>query len=904
MKYYFFIFWCLLCLACDRAVQTILPPAEKYLQTIDTCLSGFSETEKAALTSSITVCFRKKNANFDALCLADSIHNFGRKLQSQNRYNEALSFFQEAYRLRKQVYKNDCTPVGILRSHTMIGVCNAHLQNYRTALLHFDSAFRCGPPASFFRVYILFEKGRTYLDVHEMSLAENCFESALDSAHARYPGNPNVLRWLPELYEGYVSCLRKMGKYRQAIQVWEASTNRESADMQSILGNVWQDSMKRCRIQNREYCDAARDSAMLHIQNSLHRYITDNNFSRALLATSNMGALLLRTKQFEQADTLLSNTLTDKRYSKIPRREFAPLLVNLGDALCETGRVERGISRYWEAIQSLRVDTSRRRISITEDFSIEDLPDLLIAYSAIAAAYLRLNSPEALSKAVEAYGNLVQLTNHARDKLITQHAKLDLAQQIQEALAKAVGVCLQLYRRQKDERYKIEALSFSEQSKGFALVEAIRLRNPGAPNSNQQKQQKNALQELNLHKIQNNLLEADQAFLSYFVQDTVLHIFIIRRDRIGWTQKIINPEALSALVSVYLDRIQDSVLRLGPDLGIMRVGDSLGHELYRVLVEPIRENLPRRLVIARSDPFLGIPFEALVEKFPYDSLSLMDQKKNYLLFRFCISYASSANIWALMQKAQPRKNLERKVAAFAPLFQLDSASSPKTPLLQPLFNNRIEIQEIAKMAPSDTIDAFKKNFIEAAKKFEIIHLATHGFCNLQDPNQSFVAFNQLGPQINEEQLLYLPVLYVLDLPQRLIVLSACETSRGKYIAGEGNISIERGLACAGAQSFITTLWSIETWPNTKIMPDFYKMIWNGKSKDEALTTAKRHFIDINNSKIPPLLWAGIVLNGNTEPLRQSDVQTGIYRVLAIVLLMACLVWLLIRFLRSTKIQPT
>jgi CHAT domain-containing protein len=81
----------------------------------------------------------------------------------------------------------------------------------------------------------------------------------------------------------------------------------------------------------------------------------------------------------------------------------------------------------------------------------------------------------------------------------------------------------------------------------------------------------------------------------------------------------------------------------------------------------------------------------------------------------------------------------------------------------------------------------------------------------------------------------------LDLRScELVVLSACDTGRGKVAVGEGVLGLQRGFQVAGARAVAVSLWSINDAATSVLMEEFYAQLWGKEklSKIEALRRAQ------------------------------------------------------------------
>jgi CHAT domain-containing protein len=138
----------------------------------------------------------------------------------------------------------------------------------------------------------------------------------------------------------------------------------------------------------------------------------------------------------------------------------------------------------------------------------------------------------------------------------------------------------------------------------------------------------------------------------------------------------------------------------------------------------------------------------------------------------------------------------------------------------------------------------------------IVHLATHGL--LDDfKGQGVPGAIALAPSGNDSGLLTSSEILDLKLNAELVVLSACDTGRGR-ITGDGVIGLSRSLITAGVPSVIVSLWSVPDAPTASLMTEFYSQMQQNPDKAQSLrsamlTTMKQH--------PNPRDWAGFTLIG-------------------------------------------
>ncbi len=109
-----------------------------------------------------------------------------------------------------------------------------------------------------------------------------------------------------------------------------------------------------------------------------------------------------------------------------------------------------------------------------------------------------------------------------------------------------------------------------------------------------------------------------------------------------------------------------------------------------------------------------------------------------------------------------------------------------------------------------------------AGQARILHFATHGTLNNASPMYSHLVLAQ-GDN-DEDGLLEAWELMQLDLKADLAVLSACETARGRFGAGEGMIGLTWALFVAGVPATVVSQWKVESASTRDLMLGFHRQL--------------------------------------------------------------------------------
>ncbi len=267
----------------------------------------------------------------------------------------------------------------------------------------------------------------------------------------------------------------------------------------------------------------------------------------------------------------------------------------------------------------------------------------------------------------------------------------------------------------------------------------------------------------------------------------------------------------------------------------------IASELYNQLIpNTIQSELKNKKVTIIADHMISfIPFEALVTA-----------NGNYLIQNCEINYIYSLSFQKENQSLS--RNTELDFLGVAPVsFSKDLTS---------LKNSSKEITNANRFYDGDLLlnkEATKENFIKEIKNYKILHLATHA--DASDSIAPWIAFR--NSKLTELEL------NSLQNQAELVVLSACNTSLGEVMRGEGVMSLARGFFKSGASTVIPSLWSTNDKATATITSDFYKNLSEGQTKSAALRSAKLNYLNINtDAEASPHYWASLVLIGDSGTL--------------------------------------
>ncbi|MBD2212106.1 tetratricopeptide repeat protein [Nostoc linckia FACHB-104] len=320
-------------------------------------------------------------------------------------------------------------------------------------------------------------------------------------------------------------------------------------------------------------------------------------------------------------------------------------------------------------------------------------------------------------------------------------------------------------------------------------------------------------------------------------------------------------------------------------------------QLSKLILAPVADQLPKkRLVIVADGVLQTIPFAALAD---INTQAKGDAEKQVpyqpLMINHEIVNLPSASTIAFQRQQLAKRQPAPKVLAiladpvYSPTDSRVTGKPENTQLGSELELERSALERAARSLKRNGWDRLKYTETEAKEilkfisagnslqalsfdanynlatssalnQFRILHFATHGFVNEEQPQLSGIVlslFDQKGKPISG--YLRLADLFNQDYPAELIVLSACETGLGKNINGEGLVGLTRGLMYAGAARVAVSLWQVGDEGTSILMQEFYKqMLQQNKTPASAMRAAQMKLWQDGHS---PYEWAGFTVQG-------------------------------------------
>lgn len=293
-------------------------------------------------------------------------------------------------------------------------------------------------------------------------------------------------------------------------------------------------------------------------------------------------------------------------------------------------------------------------------------------------------------------------------------------------------------------------------------------------------------------------------------------------------------------------------------------GKSIGEKVAAFRVSSTREAVPKNNITDGNGVVLfgGMQYDLSVDEMKKDADRYRDVTEEMVKER---------GTRAELKSTQPLPGAEKEVIAINGLLATNSK----------LGEGKLYSGKIATEA------AFKSY---SGRRPKILHIATHGFYNSDNPLQNNVAtteneilefernamthsgllfagadnvrFDEPIPAEIEDGVLNAYEISEMNLHGTdIVVLSACRTGLGE-VSGDGVFGLQRGFKKAGVNAILMSLWNVDDDATCAFMEEFYRSLMANYGKEGSKRIAledARNFVKAQPQWSRPYYWAAFIL---------------------------------------------
>ncbi len=373
-----------------------------------------------------------------------------------------------------------------------------------------------------------------------------------------------------------------------------------------------------------------------------------------------------------------------------------------------------------------------------------------------------------------------------------------------------------------------------------------------------------------LEFVQKEFLSDAQLILDYFLGQEESYCFVISREHFRII-RLPGEKEIERWVKLYIKLVGSAAVS---EQDLRRAGSRIGELLLPA--EELESKKYSSLIIIPDGLLNNLPFETLIVR------GKGSRESNYLVETHSISYSPALALITRLKMRPRSADHQKELLAFG------------NPVYSQWFNNQVrariyfingirpradfslgalpfsqkETRQLAELFPQGSYDLFlrrraSEDNLKSLKlgHYRIIHFACHGLISEKFPQRSSLVLSS-SRKSAEDGFLTAREIYTLRFNSELVVLAACQSSRGSIEKAEGIIGLPRVFLLAGSQAVVSSLWSVNDRASQVLMLEFYRGLLSGKTKAEALRQAKLKMIKRATSH--PYYWAGFVLTGNPD----------------------------------------
>jgi CHAT domain-containing protein len=267
---------------------------------------------------------------------------------------------------------------------------------------------------------------------------------------------------------------------------------------------------------------------------------------------------------------------------------------------------------------------------------------------------------------------------------------------------------------------------------------------------------------------------------------------------------------------------------------------SPGDELYRVLIEPLVQWIPRgsRVVISP---------DAALHTLNFETLPVPGTPRHYWIEDVEIAVAPS--LGNLDSAAPPPPARDRSVLLIGDAVPADAKyptlryASAEMSAISTAFSKQISVYRADQATPARYLES-------QPARYDVVHFTAHADANTESPLDSAVILSrgQTGYKLYARDVAEQP------LNAELVTISACRSAGERTYAGEGLVGFAWAFLRAGAKRVIAGLWDVDDRSTAELMGRVYQQIAAGESPGSALRAAKLEMISKGGAASKPYYW--------------------------------------------------
>jgi predicted secreted protein len=260
---------------------------------------------------------------------------------------------------------------------------------------------------------------------------------------------------------------------------------------------------------------------------------------------------------------------------------------------------------------------------------------------------------------------------------------------------------------------------------------------------------------------------------------------------------------------------------------------------------------------AKIDELIIVP-DGVLWELPFQALQ--SSAHRYVIEDMAVSYAPSITVLREMMRVHRDTPASRTLLAFG---------NPSADAQDALPETATEVHRLAEIYGASSrvlvgADAREDRWKAEAPDYRVVHLATHGVLDDASPLYSHLLLARPERGSKDDGLLEAWEIMNVPLNADLVILSACETARGRVAPGEGILGLMWAVFVAGSPATLVSQWRVDSASSTTLMVAFHRE-WNmdgGRiSKARALQHASVEVLRTRGFS-HPFFWAGFILAGD------------------------------------------